>query len=291
VWEEIVHELDAIDAEKMEREAQFISRDFLEGRPLREFLARLGPTWGCSLVPAPQGKPALIVWVDLPDDGTKDLLAKMIHKAIGDAIRVRRERGLPPLFEIAAEGSVWRVKLTSARALRYGDAFTPAYTIEKNRFVFSTCAALLETPGVAAGESHLAGGIEIGPLLDLLRALAPQKADDAFRQEAEMKAAAMAMRLFTPGTMGALKKQFPDPADLAKYQDAQKAQFEAKALDEISKTLPWQEELTRAKADVEVWADRLSWLERASVSGRFTGEGFDFEVRAWPRTTLPPMQK
>jgi hypothetical protein len=95
----------------------------------------------------------------------------------------------------------------------------------------------------------------------------------------------MALRLFTPGTMAALKKQFPDPADLTKYQDAQKAQFEAKALEEISKTLPWQEELTRAKAEVEVWAERLSWLERASVSGRFTGEGFDFEVQAWPRRT------
>jgi hypothetical protein len=285
VWEEIVHDLDTIDMEKVEREAQFISRDFLEGRPLREFLTRLGPTWGCSLVPAPQGKPALIVWIDLPDEGTRDLAAKMVHKAIGDAIRVRRERGLPPVFEIAAEGPIWRVKLTSARALRYGEAFTPAYTFEKNRFVFSTCVALLEAPGVAAGEAHLAGGIEIAPLLDLLRALAPQQADDAFRAEAERKAAVMSLRLFTPGTMVALKKQFPDPADLTKYQDAQKAQFEAKALEEISKTLPWQEELTRAKAEVEVWADRLSWLERASVSGRFTGEGFDFEVQAWPRRT------
>jgi hypothetical protein len=291
LWEEIVHDLDTIDAEKTEREAQFLSRDFLEGKPFREFLARLGPTWGCSLVPTAQGKPALIVWVDLPDDGTRDIAAKMVHKAIGDAIRVRREHGLAPVFEIAAEAAVWRVKLSSAKALRYGEAFTPAYTFEKNRFVFSTCAALLEAPGVAAGESHVAGGIEIAPLLDLLRALAPQKTDDAFRKEAELKATAMSLRLFTPGTMAALKNQFPDPADLAKYQEGQKAQFEAKALEEISKTLPWQEELTRAKAEVEVWSDRLSWLQRAAVSGHFTSDGFNFEVQAWPSILIPASQK
>ncbi len=291
VWEEIVHDLDTIDAEKVEREAQFLSRDFLEGRPIREFLARLGPTWGCSLVPTAQGKPALIVWVELPDDGTRDLLAKMVHKAIGDAIRIRRERGQAPVFEIAAEGAVWRVKLSSAKALRYGEAFSPAYTFTKNRFVFSTCAALLEAPGGAAGESHIAGGIEIAPLLDLLRALAPQKADDAFRREAELKATATSMRMFTPGTMAALKNQFPDPADLAKYQEAQKAQFEAKALEEISKTLPWQEELTRARAEVEVWSDRLSWLQRLGVSGHFTSEGFNFEVQAWPSASIPASQK
>lgn len=282
VWEEIVHDLDTIDAEKAERESQLLSRDFLEGRPFREFLARLGPTWGCSLVPAPQGKPALVVWIDLPEDGTRDLLAKMVHKAIGDAIRVRRERGLAPVFDIAAEGSVWRLKLASARALRYGEAFTPAYTFEKNRFVFSTCAALLEAPPVAAGESHLAGGIDVAALLDALRALAPQKADDAFRREAELRATATSLQLFTPGTMAALRKQFPDPADLSKYQEAQRAQFEARALEEISKTLPWQEELTRARADVEIWADRLSWLQRVTVSGRFRGEGFDFELQALP---------
>ena len=39
VWEEIVHDvLDLVDAEKAEREAQLLSRDFLEGRSFREFL-------------------------------------------------------------------------------------------------------------------------------------------------------------------------------------------------------------------------------------------------------------
>lgn len=290
VWEEIVHDLDPIDYEKAEREAQLLSRDFLEGRPFREFLGRLGPAWGVSLRPAPGGKPALTIWIDLPE-GTRDVAAKMVHRAIGDAIRVRRDRGLPPVFEVVADGPVWKVKFASARALRYGEAFTPAYTFEKNRFVFSTCAALLDAPAVAAGEAHVAAGIEIGPLLDALRGLAPQKADDAFRKEAELKAAAMALRVFTPGTMTALKNQFPDPADLAKVQEAQKAQFEARALEEISKTLPWQEELTRAKAEVEVWSERLSWLQRASLSGHFTGEGFDFEVQAWPRAINSASQK
>ncbi|MBV8879533.1 MAG: hypothetical protein JO332_06210 [Planctomycetaceae bacterium] len=276
LWEELVHDLDPIDAEKAEREAQLLSRDFLEGRSFREFLGRIGPSGGFSVEPAPGGKPALLVWVELPDDGTRDVLAKMLHRGISDAIRVRRDRGLPPLFEVAAEGSIWRVKLSSAKALRYGDAFSPAYTFEKNRFVFSTCATLLEAPPLRPGDAHVAAGVAVGPLLELLRALAPQAADDAFRGEAERRAAALLLRTYSGAAMTALKRQFPEPADLAKFQEQQKAQFEARALEEISKTLPWQEELTRVRAEIEAWADRLSPVDRAEASGRFTSDGFDF---------------
>ncbi|HVE41708.1 MAG TPA: hypothetical protein VNM14_17580 [Planctomycetota bacterium] len=283
VWEEVTHDLlDTIDCEKAEREAGLLSRDLLEGRPFREFLGKIGPGWGLALVPTPYSKPALVVWIDFPDEATKDVAAKMVHRAISDGIRVRRERGLAPAFEITAEGSVWRVKAPRAAALRLGEAFTPAYTFEKNRFVFSTCAATLSAPAVAGGESHGALTLEIGPLLESLRQLAPLVADETFRPEAERSAAALYVRTFTPGTLTALKKQFPDPSDLAKYQETQKAQFEAKALEEISKTLPYQEELTRVKATIEAWADSLGWLERASWSGRFTSEGLDFELRAWP---------
>src|SRR5439155_5766696 len=105
------------------------------------------------------------------------------------------------------------------------------------------------------------------------------------------KASALSLRMFTPGTLTALKKQYPDPADLAKHQEAQRAQFEARALEELSKTLPWQEELTRVKASIEAWSDRVGWLDRASWTGRFTSEGLEFELRAWPTVKVPASQK
>jgi hypothetical protein len=292
VWDEITHELlDAIDCEKAERETQILSRDFLEGKPFREFLGRLGPSWGAALVPTPYSRPALLVWIDLPDEDTRDRARKMVHKAIADGIRIRRDRGLAPAFEAAAEGSVWRLKFPSARGLRLGEAFSPAFTFEKNRFIFSTCATTLSAPAVGAGDAHVSATLEIGPLLESLRQLAPFFADEAFRAEAERKAMALGLRTFTPGTMIMLKKQFPDPADLAKYQEGQKAQFEAKALEELSKTAPYQEELTRVKTSIEIWADRVGWLERATWSGRFTANGLDFELRAWPRVDVSPSEK
>jgi hypothetical protein len=283
VWEEVTHDLlDPIDGEKAEREAALLSRDFLEGRSWREFLGKIGPGWGLALVPTPYSKPALVVWIDFPNEGTRDVAAKMVHRAISDGIRVRRERGLAPAFEVAAEGSIWHVKIPTASALRLGEAFSPAYTFEKNRFVFSTCASALSPPAVPDGESHAWLTLELGPLVESARQLAPLLADDAFRAEAERKAATLYLRTFTPDTLTALKKQFPDASELAKYQETQKAQFEAKALEELSKTLPYQEELTRVKASIESWAESLGWLERASWSGRFTSEGLDFELRAWP---------
>jgi hypothetical protein len=289
VWEEVTHDLlDAIDCEKAEREGQLLSRDFLEGRPFREFLGRIGPGWGLALVPTPYSKPALVLWIELPDEGARDLAAKMVHRAISDAIKVRRDRGLAPAFEIAAEGSIWRVKIPRAAALRLGEAFTPAYTFEKNRFVFSTCASALSAPSVSSGESHGSMTVEVGPLLDSVRQLAPLFADEAFRPEAERNAAALYLRTFTPSMLTALKKQFPDASERAKYEETQKAQFEAKALEELSKTLPYQEELTRVKASIESWATALGWLERASWTGRFSSEGLDFELRAWPAVNVPP---
>jgi len=280
VWEELTHEvLDLVDAEKAERESQILSRDFLEGRPFREFLGRLGPTWGGSVVPTPFGKPALLVWIDLPEEATRDIARKMVHRAIGDAIKLRRDKGLAAPFEVFAEGPLWRIKSASARGQRYGESYAPAYTFEKHRFVFSTCSAALEIPPAPPGDSHAAIHVDLPLLFDAVRALAPMMADDAFLLEAERRASTLASRLFDPGMLAALKKQFPDPSDLATYQETQKAQFEARALDEISKTLAWQEELTRVRASIEAWVGKLSWLAGASAAGRFTSEGFDFELR------------
>lgn len=292
IWDEVTHEfLDAIDCEKAEREAHILSRDFLEGKSFREFLGRIGPSCGMALVPTSHSKPALVVWIDLPDDATRDLARKMVHKAIGDSTRIRRDRGLPPVFEVVQEGMISRVKFAQASALRLGEAFTPAYTFEKNRFVFSTCASALSAPAVAEGESHASLTLEIGPLLEAFRQLAPFVTDESFRPEAERKATALYFRTFTPDTVTMLKKQFPDPADLAKYQDTQKAQFAARALEELSKTLPYQEELTRVNSSIELWAERVGWLDRASWNGRFTSEGLEFELRAWPAVDKSSTQK
>lgn len=281
VWEEVLHELlNPMDCEKAEREAMALSRDVLDGKSFREFLGRLGPGCGAALVPTPSGRPAFVAWIDLADKTTRDQAQAALHRAIQDGIRVRRERGVAPAFDVAADGSVTKVKFVGAAALRLGESFSPAYTFEKDRFVFSTCASTLSAPAVAAGDSHGAVTVEIGPLLDALRALAPHAADDEFRKEAELKATALYLRTFTPGMMTALKKQFPHPADLAADLDAQKAQFEKAALEEISRGAAWQEELARAKASIDLWAGRLGWLERASWSGRFTSDGLDFDLRA-----------
>jgi len=283
VWEELTHDvLDLVDTEKAERESQILSRDFLEGRPFREFLGRLGPTWGFSIVPTPFGKPALLVWIDLPDEGTRDIAAKMVHRAIGDAIKLSRDKGQAPSFDVVMDPPLWRIKVPSARGLRYGESWAPAYTFEKNRFVFSTCASVMEIPLTPTGDAHAAIVIDVPPLIDLIRGLAPMKADDTFRPEAERKATLRGLRFFDSEMLAVLKKRFPDPSDLAKFQEIQKAQFEAGALDEISKTLAWQEELTRARASVEAWAEGLAWLSRASLSGRFTSDGFTFELELVP---------
>jgi hypothetical protein len=284
LWDEVTHDvLDLVDAEKAEREAQFLSRDFLEGRSFREFLGRLGPGCGLSVVPTPFGKPALVAWVELPEDGTRDVAAKMVHRAISDSIRLRRDKGLPPAFEVVADGPIWRIKGASAKGMRYGEAYAPAYTFEKNRFVYSTCASVMEAKSTPEGDAHVAGRVDVPAFLDQVRALAPGWADDKFRSEAERRATLLSLRMLDPGTRAALKRQFPDPADLAKYEETQKAQFETRALEEISRTPAWQKELTRVRASIEAWADGLSWLAGASASGRFTGEGFDFTLTLSPK--------
>ena len=141
----------------------------------------------------------------------------------------------------------------------------------------------MDVPPTAPGEDHVGIRVDVPGLIEAARALAPQRADDAFRAEAERNAALLSLRMADPGTLLALKKQFPDPADLAKYQEAQKAQLEARALEELSKTPAWREELTRVRASIEAWADGLSWLAGVSASGRFTGEGFEVTIRLQTR--------
>ncbi len=247
VWDELLQGLSKADADKAERESGVLSREYLDSRPLREFFGKLGPGCSVSLVPTAFGKPALTATIDLPGEATRETAMKMVERAIADGIRVRKDKGLPPLVEVEIDGPIHKLNIASSRGLRYGESFSPAYTFEKDRFVISTCAAALEPPRAASGDHHASVAVDVRTLIHAVRALAPLAADEKFR--AELK----------PGLTAA---------------------EEAKALEELSKTLPWKEELTRVNASIEAWAERVSWLERASLSARFTSEGADFELQA-----------
>jgi hypothetical protein len=284
MWEEITQDaLGAGEREKAERETQVLSHEFLDGRPFREFLARLGPAWGISIVPTPYPRPAMVVWVDLPDEGTSQLAARMIHRAIGDSIRVRRDRGLAPALEETAEGSHWRLHVTSAQAIRWGESFTPAYTFQNNRFIFSTCASTLSAPQVSAGPVHAALSVDVTRLFEAIQPLAPLFADDRFSGEAERRSQALYQRTFPPDARAALRLQYPDPVELARFEHLQKAQLEAKALEDLLGTTAGQGELARVTGVIETWRERLGWLDRISGSGRFTSGGLEFEVEASPK--------
>ena len=278
LWEEILHGLPALDREKVELEVRALERDFLERRPLSEFLANLGPSWGFSVAPVPEGLPTLVAWIDLPDDGTREILGKLIHRAVSDGAQARRDRGAGPLFELSAEGSVWRVKPGGLWAARLGESYTPAYRFEKNRFVFSTRASALEAPASSSGTSHIAVEVDRAAVFAQTEALVPLFADFEFQGEAERSAWVTYMRTFTPWILTALERRFPDPAERSKYLDGQRAQLEAKALEEISKTPRYREECERRRRAIAAWDERLRWIDRASASGRFTSDGFRFEV-------------
>jgi hypothetical protein len=279
IWEEVVHGLSQVDREKAEHEARVLSRDLLKGRSLREFLAKLGPSWGFALAPTAHSVPALVVWIDLPDDATRLLLFRLLHRAANDAIKLSRDHGQAPAFDLTAEGSVWRITFPWAAALRLGEGFTPAYTFGKNRFIFSTCASVLTSPPVVAGDGHVTLTLEVASAVEALRSLIPFFADGAFRTEAERDAIALQSKVVTPAALEALKRQFPNPSDLAVHLEKQKAQFEARALEEISQTPRYREELQRMGATINAWAERFSWINRAAFSGRFTGDGLQFEIR------------
>jgi len=244
VWDEILQGLPKADADKAERESQLLSREYLEGRSFRDFLAKLGPGCSVALVPTAFGRPALTLSIDLPGETTREAASKMVERAIADGIRVRKDKGLPPLVEVETDGAVHKLKISSSRALRYGESFSPAYVFEKDRFVMSTCAAALEQTQTLSGNEHASASIEVRTLVQAVRALAPLLADEKFR--------------------GGLKP-------------GMSAAEEAKVLEALSKTLPWQEELTRVNASIEAWVERVSWLRSATLYVRFTSEGADFQ--------------
>jgi hypothetical protein len=278
LWDDFLHGLGPADREKAEREGSALARHFLQGRSLRDFLKDVGPGWGVSLVPTPHGPPALVGWVDLAGEDTRDKLGKMLHRLAQDGADQARDKGEPPPVDLAADGGIWRLKFPWAAALRLGEAFTPAYRLDPDRLVFTTCASILEVPVAPPGEGHVAAAVELAPALELVRGLAPLLADGAFRDEAERTAAGLYAQVYTPAVLAALRRQRPDVLDRERFLAEQKAQLAAKALGDLQRTPRYEEELRRRRVWIDGWAGRFAAWSKAELSGRFSGEGFDFRV-------------
>jgi len=283
LWDEFVADLSPLNRERAEREAQVLSGAFLNGRGMKEFLKRVGPSWGFSVVSTPHDFPALVVWIELADEAARDTLGKMLHRAAQDADKYAREKGEAPWLELGAEGGIWRVRFQGQAALRRGEALSPAYTFEKNRIVLSTCASALAAPPAAPGGSHASLTVDVPRARELLLQLAAFLADGAFREEAAKQADRLYREVFTTAALAALKRQTPDASDRERFLVGQRAQLEGRALGDLRSTERYEKELARQKARLEAWTGRFERWDRLTANGRFTGEGFDFELRATPK--------
>ena len=283
LWDEILESLAPEDHDRVEREMQILRRDLLGGQDVRDFLSRLGPRWGFSVVATPQGFPALVAWLDLPDDAAKEILEKLLDRGVTDWRRLSLSRGQVPWVEVERKENLRLLKFPKVAALRLGDAFTPAYTFAGNRLVFSTCAAAMPPPAVADGDAHAGLSIRVAAALELFRAMTPYLADETFRSEAEGMAAARYLREYNPVRLGVLSRQKPDPYAREKFLAEEKARFAAEALEELSKGQKYREEVARREKTVAQLAERLGAIDRVAGTARFTGEGLEFELKTWPR--------
>lgn len=283
LWDEITHDLSPADRERLRQGVFVLNRDFLNGRGMRDFLGRIGPACGLSIVPTAHPYPALVGWIDVPGEEDRKTLSQMLHKATYDVVQYYRDKGEAPPFDTTADEkeALWHVRIRGQEAYRLGEAFSPAYAIRENRLLFTTCASALEPGGEAAGGTHHGNAaIDVAPVLDLLRALAPIAADEAFREEAERQAEADFRNLYGPGGLAALRRTIPDASTRAKFLSGQRAQLTAKALGELSQTPRYRRELDRRRNDLEALGRVFGELKRVSAKGRFTSEGLRLEIRA-----------
>ncbi|HEX7901200.1 MAG TPA: hypothetical protein VF950_25805 [Planctomycetota bacterium] len=280
LWDDVRLGLNPVDQDRLDRLTTGLARDFNDGRPWKDFLRKAGGAWGVDVRPGPGGLPTATAWLDLPDEDTKDRLARMLPKLTADVAKFHKDRGEPPPFELATEGGTWRVKVPGTAELRMGAALDPAYAFKGNRWILSTCAARLDVPDVAGDGQHLALAVDVPSALELAKACAPLIADGAFREEAELGAAALFGKAFTPETMGTLRRQFPEAADLRKFLDARRSEMRARALEEIAKSPKYAEELARVRKELDLWAGRLAKLGRVELRGRYGADGLELDVIA-----------
>lgn len=273
LWDDLRLGLNPVDRDRVDRLCAGLARDFNDGKPWSDFLKKAGGAWGVELRPGP----AATLWLDLPDEDTKERLARMLPKMTADVAKWHRDRGDAPPWELSAEGGVWRVKIPRAPELRLG--LDPAYAFKGTRWILSTRASELSVPEGTGEGRHVALDVDVPAALDLARACAPLIADGAFREEADLGAAALFAKAFTSETMAALKKQFPDPADLRKFLDARRSDLRAKALEEIARSPKYAEELERARKAIEDVAAPLSKLARVELRGTYASEGLELELR------------
>ncbi len=274
LWDDILLGLNPVDKDRTERVATGLARDFYDGRAFRDFLQKAGGAWGVEFRPGPTAT----LWLDLPDADLRDRLARMLPKMTADVAKFHKDRGEAPPWELAREGELWRIRIPRSAELRLGAAFDPAYVFRGERLLMSTSAAALEVAPSAPGPGQLALALELAPALELARSCAPLIADGAFREEAELGAAGLYTKAFTPETLAALRRQLPDPADLRKFLEARRSELRARALEELSKSPKYAEELARVRGQIDAWAGRLGRLSKIELSGRYTGEGLDLQV-------------
>lgn len=274
LWDDLQLGLTPVEQERVERLCAGLSRDFNEGRPWRDFLRDLGGAWGVDLRPGP----TITAWLDLPDEALKERLERMLPKMTADVAKYHRDRGEAPPWELRAEGGLWRVRVPRTPELRMGAALDPAYTFRVKRWILSTSAAALDTPEGKGTPGHLALSLDLPAAFDVLRSAAPLIADVAFRDEAELGADSLFAKAFTAETLASLKKQMPEPAELRKFMEARRSEMRAKALEELSKSPKYADELKKVRDEIELWAGKLSKARRVELGGVFASEGLELEI-------------
>lgn len=286
LWDEILHDLIPGDRQKLEHEAFVLSRDFLGGRSVRDFLGKLGPACGLGLVPTRHGLPALVGWIDLPDEKTRRILGNSLHRAAFDIEEHYRKSGTAPLLELSVKDELWHVRFRSQEKLGLGDALSPAFAFRGNRIVLTSCADTLEPHGAAPEPAgHLEARIEVAGALELLRTMARLGADASFRPEAAEETDRTFRELFPPEAREALRRSMPDAYDRARFLSRRRAELEAQALARIASTETYREELARRREGIDRLAEATAWIKTVSASGTFTDRGL--EIRLELRPTAP----
>lgn len=278
LWDEYLETLTSDERDRVDREIQILQRDLQ--RDPRDVLGSLGPRWGMALAPSPHPTPAFLAWIEIPDPATAEMLEKMLVRAAGDAERQARARGQSPFLELSKADAGWRLRFPKSPALRMGDAWSPAFRVTPDRIVFTTCEGVFDVPGPARGAAH--GELRVRPAaaLEMARSSLSFLTDRAFRGEADGISRARQLRESGPLALGALSRKFPDPAEREKFLVTRRAEFAAEALAEISKTDRYRDERARLERLIADWTGRLAGIERIGLTGRFTGEGFDFALDA-----------
>ncbi|MFN3486794.1 MAG: hypothetical protein ACK44W_15105, partial [Planctomycetota bacterium] len=108
--------------------------------------------------------------------------------------------------------------------------------------------------------------------------LAPIVADAAVAAEADRKADELLRRAMPPEVQAALRRQFPEASDRERFLAQERARCRARALEDLSRGEDWRMARDGFLARLDALAARLAGLSRVQACGRFTPEGFDFEI-------------